>query len=449
MSKDSIQHESVKQYVRQVCGHVKAREVHPDIQLEITGHLDELVEDKLGDGLSVEEATRQALAQMGDPDQIGKRLHAAHKPVMEWGLAALVAIMVGIGLLAVYALQFAYGEQSTSQFFFKKVLYTAIGVVLVIGIYFMDYRKWRKYSWYLYSGTVLLMVACNIIGTEINGMKRWIAIGAHTIDVYGVSPYLFMIAFAGMLMDRKTEKLGSLIKSLHLAKMILLYAFVPTFLYSQAHSFHDFIVYGFGLMILMLYVAKKYKVFFISLASLAFIGITLLTLNPFRYQAVWHRYTALLNPNASNDSLYVTHRSIEAILSGGMWGQGFGAKNTMIPFVQSEMVFTYLMHSLGWVFGFCIVVLTLILIGKAFSVASMLKDPYARGLVVGLFSVIGMHFGWNILMSLGLLPITAMTMPFVSYGGTNGIIELMAMGLILSVHRRRNMISRLNSEAQA
>lgn len=290
MSKHGIQHDSVKQYVNQVCKHVKARDVHPDIQLEITGHLDELMEDKLNKGLSVEEAIRQTLAQMGDPDQIGKQLHAAHKPVLEWSLAALVAIMVGIGLLAMYGLQFVYSEHSgyhNAQYFLRKSFYAAIGVVLIIGIYFMDYRKWKKYSWHLYGGTVLMMLATTYIGSEINGMKHWIAIGAHTFDVYGVSAYLFMIAFAGTLMDGKTEKQGLFIKLLHFVKMILLYAFVPTFLYSQAHSFHDFIVYGFGLMILMLFVAKTYKVFFASFALVGSIGMVLLTINPDRYQSVW------------------------------------------------------------------------------------------------------------------------------------------------------------------
>lgn len=452
MRNNGIQHESVKQYINQVCRQVKARDVHADIQLEMTSHLDELIEDKLNEGLLEEEAIRQALAQMGDPDQIGKQLHAVHKPVMEWGLAAIVAIMVGIGLLAMYAVQIAYSEHgglNGFQFFLRKAFFTAVGAVFMIGIYFLNYRKLRKYSWYLYSGTILLMIACTFMGTEVNGMKSWIVFGLFYLDVYGVSPYLFMIAFAGTLMGRNTEKRGLFINSLHLGKMILLYAFVPTFLYSQAHSFHDFIVYAFGLMILMLFVAKTYKLFLASLASLAAIGIALFTLAPYRYQSVWQRYTALLNPNASDDSLYVTHRSIDAIRSGGMWGQGFGIENPMIPFIQSEMIYTYLTNSLGWVFGFSIIVLTLLLISKVINVARKLKDTYARGLVVGLFSIIGLHFVWNILMSFGLLPMTAMAMPFVSYGGTNGIIELMAIGLILSVYRRRDMISYVNSEVQA
>ncbi|OBZ15625.1 FtsW/RodA/SpoVE family cell cycle protein [Bacillus sp. FJAT-26390] len=453
MSKDGIRHESLKQYVKRVCGHVKAKDVHPDIELEITSHLDELVEDKLSEGLPVEEAARQALEQMGDPDQIGKQLHAAHKPAAEWGLAALVAIMVGIGLLAMYAVQIAFSEHSSYRdvhFFFNKSFYTAIGVILVIVIWFLDYRKLRKYSWHIYSGTVLLMAACLEIGSMVNGARSWIVVGGFTFDIFGISPYLFMIALAGTLMNRQAEKgtQGRYFKALQLGKMVLFYILVPMYLYIKANSLHDFFLYGIGLMIMLLFVAKAYKFVMASLASFIAVGAVLITLNPYRYKNAWERYTTFLNP-ANADIGYAAKRSMEAIRSGGMWGQGFGAQINTLPYIQSEMLFTYLIYSLGWVFGGAIILVTLLFIVRTIRLIRELKDSYARGMVTGIFSIIGFNLIWSILMSFGLLPINATNMPFVSYGGTNGIIELMAMGLILSVHRRRHMISQIDSKVHA
>jgi len=449
MNHKPVQDESIKQYLAQVCGHVKARDVHQDIELEMRSHLDELVEDKLNEGLAEEEAVRQAIAQMGDADQIGKQLHAAHKPVMEWGLAALVAIMVGIGLLAMYAMEFAYSDQNAYSgflFFLNKVFFTVVGILFIIGIYFLDYRKWEKYSWYIYSGTVFVMVACIFYGIEINGTKSWIGFGYFYFDVYGISPYLFMIAFAGTLLIKQKEKQGLVSNTLHLGKLVFLYVIVPILLYSQANSVLNFISYAFGLTVIMLFVTKTYKLFLASVGSIIAAGVVLITINPNRYIYILERYTAFLNPKASEDVNYMLQRSLESIRLGGMWGQGFGAENTMIRYIQNEMVFTYLIYSLGWVFGIAIIMLTLLLIIRVINMARTLKDVYARGLVVGLFSIIGLHFVWNILMSFGLLPMNSMTMPFVSYGGTNGIIELMVMGLVLSVNRRKNMVSLINRE---
>lgn len=449
MSKSSIPNESIKQYLAQVCRHVKARDVHRDIKFEMRSHLDELVEDKVSEGLSEEEAVRAALAQMGDPDQIGKQLHAAHKPVMEWGLATLVAILVGIGLLAMYAMQFAYSDHnnfSGFHFFLKKTIYTAVGVLFVIGIYFLDYRKWQKYSWYLYSGTVALMISCIFIGIELNGMKSGIVLGGFYLDIYNLSPYLFMTALAGTLLVKQRKEQGLFNNALQLGKMVLFYAIVPIILYGQANAFLHFISYAFGLMILMLFVAKTYKLFFVCMGSLAAVGAVLITMNPYRYTYVWERYTSFLNSNASEDVNYTLLKSLELIRSAGMWGQGFGVEVTTIRYIYSDMVFTYLIYSLGWAFGIAIVILTLIVIGKVVSMARKLKDGYARGLVVGLFSIIGLHFVWNILMSVGLMPMNSTNMPFVSFGGFNGIIELMVMGIVLSVHRRKNMVSLVNRE---
>ncbi|WP_054025859.1 FtsW/RodA/SpoVE family cell cycle protein [Bacillus sp. FJAT-28004] len=449
MNNKPVQYESIKQYLAQVCGHVKARDVHQDIELEMRSHLDELVEDKLNEGLSEEEAVRAALAQMGDPDQIGKQLHAAHKPVMEWGLALLVAIMVGIGLLAMYAMEFAYTDNnvySGYQFFLRKAFYSAVGVLFIIGIYFLDYQKWKKYSWHIYSGTVLLMIACSLIGIEINGAKSWIVVGSFSFDVYTISSYLLMVALAGTLLVKQKEQQGLFYKSFYFGKMILLYVLVPTILYSKANSYLNFILYFFGLMILMLFVAKTYKLFLACMGSLAAAGVLLITMDPYRFALIWERYTAFLRSNASEDASYMMQRSLELIRAGGMWGQGFGVESPTIRYIYSEMVFTYLIYSLGWVFGIAIVMLSLLLIGKVIGMARKLKDAYARGLVVGLFSIIGLHFVWNILMSFGLLPMNSMTMPFVSFGGMNGIIELMVMGLVLSVHRRKNMVSLINRE---
>lgn len=450
MNNKPVQYESIQEYLVQVCRHVKARDVHRDIKVEMQNHLDELVEDKLNEGFSEEEAVRAALVQMGDPDQIGKHLHAAHKPVMEWGLAALVAIMVGIGLLAMYAMEFAYSDQnmySGFQFFLKKAVFTAIGIVFIIGIYFLDYRKWEKYSWYIYSGTIFLMVACIFYAVEVNGSKSWLTIGSFTFDVYGTSPYLFMIAFAGTLLVKHKEKQGLFRNSLYFGKMVLLYAIVPTILYSKANSYLNFILYLFGLTVLMLFVAKTYRLFLTIASSIIAAGAVFVTIDPYRYKYGWERYTAFLNPNSSTDDVnYLLQRSLESIRLGGMWGQGFGVENPNIRYIYSEMVFTYLIYSLGLVFGIAIVLLAVLLIVKVIGMAKTLQDVYAKGLVLGLFSIIGLHFVWNILMSFGLLPMNSMTMPLVSYSGTNGIIELMVMGLLLSINRRKNMISLLNRE---
>ncbi|WP_171056489.1 FtsW/RodA/SpoVE family cell cycle protein [Paenibacillus sinopodophylli] len=145
---------------------------------------------------------------------------------------------------------------------------------------------------------------------------------------------------------------------------------------------------------------------------------------------------------------YVRVSIIDAIRSAGMWGRGFGVPNHRLPYIQSESIFTYLIYSLGWAFGIGMFVIATLLISKVIIVASKLNDSYAKALTIGLSAIIGFQFVWSIFMSVGLLPVLSIGMPLISYGGANGIIELMALGIILSVYRRRNMVSRLHQKAQ-
>lgn len=410
---------SVEQYLKQVCGHVKAKEVHADIQLEMRSHLEELVDDKLSEGLTEAEAVQQALAQMGNPDDLGKQLHAAHKPRMEWSLAAIVAIMIGIGLLAMYSLQVAYLGQNIQynvQLLFRKSFFTAIGIVLLVVIYFLDYRKLKKYSLYIYSGTVILLVACSIYGTTINGAKRWFTAGSFTLNVYALAAYLFLIALAGMLMSKGQAEQGKFKQAVQLVKIIVMFVLVPTLLYLQGNSFHSFIGYAFGLMIVVTYVSKSYKLFLTGAATLAVIAGSLLILMKERIYHSFERYFFFF---MSSDSEWIGYQQlnvIEAVRSAGLWGNGFGVTNNKIPYLQSEMVFTHLIYSFGWVFGGAVMLLTVLFIVKAITALRTLKDSYAKGLATAMLSIIGFHFVWNIMMSFGLMPITAMNMPFISYG---------------------------------
>ncbi|WP_028609532.1 FtsW/RodA/SpoVE family cell cycle protein [Paenibacillus harenae] len=448
MSKDWSRHESVRQYLKRICGHIKVKDVHKEIRLEMTNHLDERVEDMVQDGFSEEEAVQLALGQMGDPDQIGRQLHAAHKPVFEWSLAVLVAILLGIGLVAMYAMKFALSDDYGlgEGYFPRQSLYVAVGVLLLIGIYFMDYRKLKKFSWYLYGFTVVIMFITSQIGIGMNGNKHWLVFGPFTLDIFAISSYLFMIAIAGTLVSNKEKAAGSFMEWLAIGKMATLYFLIPVWLYAVNYALVSFIVYGFGVMAIILFVSRNYKLLLTGLVLFAAGGLAFLKLNVSYYYMLLDRLQAYLHPY-SNPNGYHTLKVLESIQSAGMWGQGFGVENKMFRYIHSEMIFTYLIYSLGWVFGAAMVALVLLFAVKVISVSRKLRDPYAKGLVVGLFSVIGFHYLWNMLMSVGLLPITGMTMPFISYGGTQTIMEIAAIGVILSVYRRKNMLGRASAES--
>nr|WP_253944916.1 FtsW/RodA/SpoVE family cell cycle protein [Paenibacillus sp. NEAU-GSW1] len=135
--------------------------------------------------------------------------------------------------------------------------------------------------------------------------------------------------------------------------------------------------------------------------------------------------------------------SIKAIHEGGIWGRGFGMPNEKLPFIHSEMIFTYLTYSMGWVMGGLIVAAAIALAIHVGGMIRGLRDRYAKALVIGLFSILCLQFVWVIGMSFGLLPIIAVTLPFISYGSSYTTIELLMMGIMLSIYRRKDMVGSL------
>jgi len=437
MSQSMERHPLVGAYLDRVCAQVKTKEVCEDIRVEMLSHLEELAAEKAAlDGMSEEEAIAEALLQMGDPERVGKQLQAVHKPKLEWGVIALVAGMIVIGLISLYAMQLSLDGNLPID---RKLVYGFMGVAALIILYFADYRRLIRYSWLLYVVTLLLMAAVHWQRVYVNGAAQWLHVGSFSFNVYAASPYLLVIAIAGMLQREQPAMQGIRQEVLQLAKDAAVYILIPAYFYVSAPAFVYFLIYGLGLAVLLL-VSGKGKLLFAGFGSLALLLSPLLLGRS--YDFAWRRYMAFLHPQANEFSGgFYTLRSVEAIQSGGMWGQGFGIVYGNLPHVSSEFVYSYLVYSLGWVFGIAVAMIALLFIVRIVRMGAKLQDGYAKGLVVSLSTVLGIQFAWNLLMCAGLLPILGMTLPIMNWhSGT--MIELAAVGLMLGAYRRKDMLGR-------
>ncbi|WP_256256368.1 FtsW/RodA/SpoVE family cell cycle protein [Paenibacillus sp. BC26] len=435
---NGIEHNSiVRQYLDRICSQIKVKSMHEEIRLEILSHLEDLVAEKVESyGKTEGEAIGEALNQMGDPDSVGKQLNNAHKLKIEWSVLALVVCMLVIGLVTLYSLKFAMDEH---LLFERKMIFVTLGIALMSSLYFFDYRRLLHYSRIVYVITLLLMFAAQWHGPQISGAKQWIAIGSFDFNVYAVSPYFLILAAAGMLQTEQPNQFenwkGIITQFL---KSALVYMVFPACFYITAPAFASLIIYSISLGILLL-VNKKWKLLLIGVGFIPLFILTQMVLYPRSWEYSWERYTAFIHPDLINGGYYII-RSVEAIHTGGMWGQGFGIETRRLPLISSELTFSYLVYSLGWVFGITVVVLTLLFISRIIRMGMNLHDGYAKGLVVGLTTVIGIQFVWNLLMCIGMLPILGgMQLPLLNWS-KNTLIELGAVGLMLSIYRRKDLL---------
>ncbi|MHA6481451.1 FtsW/RodA/SpoVE family cell cycle protein [Paenibacillus sp. strain BS8-2] len=433
-----MEHPAVLRYLDDVCAPVKAKSVHEDIRLEMAGHLEEIVEEYMEqEGRGLDEAVAAALRQMGDPHVVGEGLHAAHRPRTEWGMIAMLTLLVGVALVSMFSLQSSSMEQNTLV---VKLISGSLGLVFLVVIYFTDYRKLLRLSWPLYGGTLLLLVIAQVQGTQINGADQWIVVGNMGLNVYSMSPYLFLIAFAGILqLDKERQAPTRWGRRLWLLlRDVIVYGSLPVYFYIIAPSMAQFMIYAAGFMILMVFSGRMKQVIVVLSGLAATAAILIYSFNYHQYVYIWDRLFGALSKSSAG--YYASGQMLEAIQSAGLWGHGFGSHTIDIPFANSDMMFAYLIYSMGWVFGTGLAVLALLLAYRMIGIGLRLKDGYASKLVIGITAVLALRLVWNILMCLGLLPILGISMPIVLWS-SGSIVEFAAIGLVLSAYRRKDMMS--------
>ncbi|MBH5320503.1 FtsW/RodA/SpoVE family cell cycle protein [Paenibacillus sp. GSMTC-2017] len=429
-------HPLIVQYLERVCGQVKAKDVHEDIRLELMAHLEELAEERSDqEDKSLDEIVNDVLKQMGDPKQVGIGFHAVHKPKPEWSVIALIVGMVCIAVVSIFALHEAYSDVFSIT---NKLFCGLIGTAVMIALYFADYRKLLRYSWLLYCATLLLLVLTKVGGLHVNGKQQWIDLGPFNLNIYAASPYLFLISIAGILhLQRKKDLKSKLFLLVRFVGNITTFMMLPAFFYLSASALSYFGVFCIGLVALLIMDGrKKLLLYSVALAS-SFVAV-LFHQDPWRKEFIWIRLLGFAQKKT--DASYWTERSVEAIQSGGMWGQGLGAVNNRLPIPFGEMQFSYLVYSLGWVFGVVLILFSLVFVIRLARMGRLLKDGYARGIITALTTVLGIQLIWNLLMCLGLLPIMGLNLPIMNWSSQT-VFELAAIGLMLSAYRRKDMIS--------
>jgi cell division protein FtsW (lipid II flippase) len=133
-------------------------------------------------------------------------------------------------------------------------------------------------------------------------------------------------------------------------------------------------------------------------------------------------------------------RSLDAMQSAGWWGNG-GMPKMKIPFAQDEAVLPNFIYAFGWAGGILVLLIIFGFIGKTFMTTAYMKDEYGKLLFAGIGSMFVIQYLWGVAMIFGYAPFVGLSLPFVSYGGTDQIIQFAAIGLLLGAYRRRNMIT--------
>lgn len=420
----------IDMYLDQVCAYIRCRDVHAGIRAELRTHMEELTDVYEEKGQSTDEAVARAIAAMGDPEVIGRQFDRVHRPKTDWMTVVLVVLLMGCGLVTMASLDRQPGDWPwKTNMLAERLASVGIGVLVCWLCARLDYRRLRMSGGAIFLATWLLILPIFWVGVYRFGMPMY-DLGFIKFDIIRASPFLFLLAVASLLTRWSWQKDGWKVP------LFIWYA-LPALLYLKTPSQSTFVLYTIGFITLALLSGanKRWVGGVIAIVS----GMMLCRLTMFPYEM--KRLLGFWRPFADPLGMgYQVVQSIQAIREAGMWGHGFGVWLRNLPNTQEDFVFAYIVYAFGWVSGVGITVLVAALFVRLYRMMLVVREPFGRmlgGTICVLFVVL---FSWNILMTIGLMPVASIPLPFVAHGTTAFLVHLAVLGLLIGIHRRRDMM---------
>jgi len=315
----------------------------------------------------------------------------------------------------------------------NQLAYILLGVVLMIFVSRIEVVKFARYSSALYIISLLFMMAV-LFTDPVNGAQRWIDLGFFQFQPAEVMKLALIIILA-----RLFSKRGEQINKPWAFLLSLFYAGLPAGLSMLQPDLGTAAVFGFiWLIMISMSTVKKTYLIGLMLIGLMVIPIAYNFIEPYQQQ----RVVSFLNPGADPQGTgYNTLQATIAIGSGQLFGRGLsGGSQSQLNFLpeqQTDFIFSVISEKLGFLGGATVIIGLFWLISRSIILAWRTPDQYSMYIASGIVAVISFHSLINIGMNLGLLPVTGIPLPFLSYGGTHVIMGFIMIGIMHSISKQR------------
>ncbi|MDD4170357.1 MAG: FtsW/RodA/SpoVE family cell cycle protein [Desulfotomaculaceae bacterium] len=422
-----------QEFLQSVCQQIRFKGIHENITNELSDHIDDQKNEYIKQGFDEEAAFLKAVEQMGDPVLVGKQLDKAHRPKIEWSILSLAAILVVAGGFVQY---FLSGVNADNSYVFSHFLiYAPAGIAAFTLIYFFDYTLLGRYPKVVY----LLLFTFTIVGFLFFNRVN----GSYTHVYY--SALLFIPAFAGIVYDfRSKGYLGIIASGLFYAG--------AAYICLLASKFTGLILLTVSCLIILTVAIKKgffgsNKLVGLAIAYIPVIislVLTILTAPPYLRNRLAHIVNPELDPLGSGYIPLMVKRLIassqpfgEAVLDGNIADISIASVSIeqLLPNWATDFSLTYIIARLGYVAGLVIIAVMLILIARMFF--SVMKQKNAYGYLVSLSACLAItgQVVLYILSNIGVITPFSVTLPFISFGGMGFVVNMILVGLLLSVYR--------------
>jgi rod shape determining protein RodA len=356
-------------------------------------------------------------------------------------LLIVTAALVVIGMFAIYSATSqtlrADGFDPFSRVN-KQAVTAVLGLVILLVMVTFDYRFLKVYAGFIYGATLVGLVLLRIPGvaSSESGTSNFINIPG--VSLLQISPSEFakiglIVILAAMLSELRSPvpTLPDLVRVIGVAGVTMLLVFINV----EIGTTIALVAITVGILV----VAGTRTRHLVALAVGATVLIVLaFQLNVIKEYQVERLLTVFDSGSVSEDARYNLEQSVIAVGSGGMFGRGYlqGSQTNLdyVPEQHTDFIFTVIGEEFGFIGSAAVLAL---LLWRAIRIASLSKDAFGTYLATGVASMFAIQIFVNIGMVIGIMPITGIPLPFLSYGGTAMLVNFVAIGILLNVHMRR------------
>jgi rod shape determining protein RodA len=360
-------------------------------------------------------------------------------------LAALAACaLAAFGLAAIYSATFASLHLQGlpgGMFMRRQLISLLLGVVAMALVTLIDYRRLAAWTPLLYGFMALVLGAVlTPLGSQANGAQSWFAIGPFQLQPSEFAKVGLIITLAAILGGRREQDGRPGLRQLVLALGALGLVVGEILLQPDFGTMMVFVAIAFGIL-LTSGIQFRWMLVLALIGAIGVVGMFKLDVLK-EYQK--ERLTAFVNPSADVSGQGFTYnyrQSLIAIGSGGVSGKGYlrGTQTNLqyVPEQRTDFIFTVVGEELGFAGAAALLALLALLAWRALRVAAMASDPLGALIAAGVVSMVVFQTFVNVGMAIGIMPITGIPLPFVSYGGSSLIANFLAIGLLENIHMRR------------
>jgi rod shape determining protein RodA len=359
---------------------------------------------------------------------------------LDFVLLAAVAALVVFGLWAIGGIT-RHDASSPDYYVIRQGVFVAVGVVLMIGLLFVEPEVFRRSKRALYGTTIGLLVLVILTGTATRGSKRWIDVSFFRFQPSEFGKLLLVLSLAAFLADRgrRVNDASTPLKALALAS-------VPIVLVFAQPDIGSGLVYGAALAAVLFVAGTRWLHLAVLAAATVVAALLILWILPGAGMPVLRSYqqqrlTNFLHPNSDpQGTTYHQSQAQIAVGAGGFHGRGVsGATQTNLNYLPehaTDFAFASLAEERGFVGAAFLLMLYLLVVWRGLKIITLASDAFSAIAAGGIVFALLFQVFVNVGMAIGIAPITGIPLPFVSVGGSSMVANLAAMGVLQAIHAR-------------